>query len=793
MPSYAELLRRVSEGTLSLTFILGLPRGGTTAIEKHIYSRLPFDANVNEPSLHLDIGTPASNPDERADMTFHEVLKVVEQIEAQIKAKGERSLLEHPLRILVKEVTNKVLPGMIHYWSKLSVAILVIFREPSLQLESRLKSIVDRVSSGALKQFGITDDLPAEELVVHGKHVMTIEKNSLPSGINLPARPKPEPESANVQVGADGNAASFKSAWQGMVKRRDFSDLGDGLPRLSILHPFCADKESQQIIWGKDAPRPSPGLADFESLSDELCSRMLSWRLGWTPLRQHMQKLDEEKHPHVMLLDFSCFQIAPALLTSAVNELHAGCKGWEESLQALQESGKRAEDFELQTDGWKEEDWQAWYGVPCYAKVSKREDVEPVLKAPAPASKFPQSCQSCLRDALNLYSELSNDPRAARPAADMFTPFTGIDTLFDAMWDLESTSSSRVAAIDCFMVDKEIGTKTSTSVDKSTVLRNIFSLSALVCIQAVLLLLHAFVYLVHHLHGRVSALVGQGKQNSDVALPISNDDEPVVISVIIPCYNEESFIATTLHSVCSADAAREGGPVRIEIIVVVDTSSDDLTASIVDRLAASEDFPFPIRRVVAVDSGRGPTICAGIREARGHALMFLHADCVLPQSWDTVAIQALRKTDVHAAAFKFQLGHPRVADGLTDPWRKAGAQLLESAVFLRSSLLQVPFGDQAIIITSAQLVALGGFPPYPIFEDYTLVMRLLKSGGRTGRWIKIIEVPCGCAARRFEEKGLWRFGFVNFYLILAYFCGVSTETIFRLYYGRSLETVKAGR
>lgn len=50
-PKYSELLNLVSSGRLSIVFILGLARGGTTAVEKHLYAALSFDANVNEPTL----------------------------------------------------------------------------------------------------------------------------------------------------------------------------------------------------------------------------------------------------------------------------------------------------------------------------------------------------------------------------------------------------------------------------------------------------------------------------------------------------------------------------------------------------------------------------------------------------------------------------------------------------------------------------------------------------------------------------------------------------------------------
>jgi hypothetical protein len=53
-----------------------------------------------------------------------------------------------PLRVLVKEVTNKVLPALTAKWAQLAHVVLVVIRNPMLQLESRLRSILDRIGSG---------------------------------------------------------------------------------------------------------------------------------------------------------------------------------------------------------------------------------------------------------------------------------------------------------------------------------------------------------------------------------------------------------------------------------------------------------------------------------------------------------------------------------------------------------------------------------------------------------------------------------------------------------------------
>jgi hypothetical protein len=199
-PKYSELLDLVSSGRLSIVFILGLARGGTTAVEKHLYASLSFDANVNEPTLRSSHSHPehlrngiysicltyiiglfqlvqfvcfnVSGPEacwddnanamdsakakaagqERAalgfagviaweEACFEEVLCVVRPlIKARTLNAAETlgmTAKRWPVRVIVKEVTNKVLPSTVPFWASLSHAVVVVIRQPLLQLESR--------------------------------------------------------------------------------------------------------------------------------------------------------------------------------------------------------------------------------------------------------------------------------------------------------------------------------------------------------------------------------------------------------------------------------------------------------------------------------------------------------------------------------------------------------------------------------------------------------------------------------------------------------------------------------
>merc|ERR1712194_496049 len=125
-------------------------------------------------------------------------------------------------------------------------------------------------------------------------------------------------------------------------------------------------------------------------------------------------------------------------------------------------------------------------------------------------------------------------------------------------------------------------------------------------------------------------------------------------------------------------------------------------------------------------------------------------------------LQALQAKDVHATAFRFHVSRLSVGPP------PVGIGLVERMVHLRSSLLQLPFGDQAIAITTTQLLALGGVPEHPLLEDYAMMLQLMWAGGQTGRHVRILDSQVSSAPRRFQERGLWRTWLVNNVAMLAY-------------------------
>ena len=191
----------------------------------------------------------------------------------------------------------------------------------------------------------------------------------------------------------------------------------------------------------------------------------------------------------------------------------------------------------------------------------------------------------------------------------------------------------------------------------------------------------------------------------------------MTISVIVPTHNEAAHLPRLL--------ARLNQMPHIAQILVSDGGSTDGTTATARDLGAI---------VVEGACGRGPQQNLGARKATGDVLWFLHADC-LP-SLDSSA-QILRAVEAGAAG-----GNVRIrfaARGL--------APRLFEAIARVQRARGVYYGDSGIWLTQSAWLLLGGFPDWPLFEDYALV-RKLESLGQTACCAGRLQV----SARRFAHQ-----------------------------------------
>lgn len=107
-----------------------------------------------------------------------------------------------------------------------------------------------------------------------------------------------------------------------------------------------------------------------------------------------------------------------------------------------------------------------------------------------------------------------------------------------------------------------------------------------------------------------------------------------VLSIIIPVYNVEGYVAETL------DSLQRQSLIRWEAIVVNDGSTDG-SAAVVDRYAKGD------RRIHVIhqdNAGLGAARNVGIKEARGTYLTFLDSDDIIPDDAYKTMVETLNRT-----------------------------------------------------------------------------------------------------------------------------------------------------
>jgi rSAM/selenodomain-associated transferase 2 len=204
------------------------------------------------------------------------------------------------------------------------------------------------------------------------------------------------------------------------------------------------------------------------------------------------------------------------------------------------------------------------------------------------------------------------------------------------------------------------------------------------------------------------------------------------VSIIIPTLNEEQIIEAAIRGARDEEA---------EIIVIDGGSTDDTVNRATDAGARVEMSP------------------------RGRALLFLHADTLLPSGYVAHIFEVLMDPRAIGGAFRFKTD-------LQSPLMKT----LEFLINIRSGCFRLPYGDQGIFLRKSDFGLVGGFPELQIAEDLFLVRKL----SRRGR-IRIAPAEAITSARRWRRVGLLRTTLINQIIVAGCYLGVSPRTLKSLY------------
>ncbi|MGL5792824.1 MAG: TIGR04283 family arsenosugar biosynthesis glycosyltransferase [Waterburya sp.] len=224
-----------------------------------------------------------------------------------------------------------------------------------------------------------------------------------------------------------------------------------------------------------------------------------------------------------------------------------------------------------------------------------------------------------------------------------------------------------------------------------------------------------------------------------------------MISIIIPVLNEAAMIESALSQLQKQPGLE---------IIVVDGGSQDNTVNLAQQTG--------VKVITIVGKNRAAQMNAGADIATGEVLLFLHIDTQLPSDFCDLATKTLKQQGVIASAFELTIA----GENLALRW-------IEILVKLRSHLLSLPYGDQAIFLKKQTFTQLGGFADLPIMEDFEFIQRLKRQGK-----IAIAPAQVTTSDRRWQKLGVWQTTLINQLMIAGYYLGISPTKLSNFYRSR---------
>jgi rSAM/selenodomain-associated transferase 2 len=194
-----------------------------------------------------------------------------------------------------------------------------------------------------------------------------------------------------------------------------------------------------------------------------------------------------------------------------------------------------------------------------------------------------------------------------------------------------------------------------------------------------------------------------------------------------------------------------------EELVIVDGGSTDKTLSIAREFTD---------KVFETKTGRASVMNFGAQKAEGDVLLFLHADCILPDNGFHIIRKNIHDRNIAAGAFFLRITHPGI-----------GFRIIESAANVRSRLTSLLYGDQGMFLRKDVFSRIGGFADIPLMEDIEISGRLKKEGK-----IIFITPPIQASPRRWIREGMFYTTVRDWYIACLYtFFKIPPEKLIRHY------------
>lgn len=222
------------------------------------------------------------------------------------------------------------------------------------------------------------------------------------------------------------------------------------------------------------------------------------------------------------------------------------------------------------------------------------------------------------------------------------------------------------------------------------------------------------------------------------------------ISIIIPYGYFSADLESTLESTTSSKCS-------FEIIIITNSEL---------RQGLNEAIFKQCRIVESNELGRGYFCSAGVEEAKGSILLFLHADTILPKQWCQKVLQTMADSQTGGGGFSTSFR--------SDHWF---VKRMSKIYNLFSKLLGELWGDRAIFLRKKDLLPHLDRIKIPIMEDVEMSKIIRQSG-------KMVLLPerVSTSASHFSVKGHFRHIAEVLFFRTAYAWGVSADRIYKWYY-----------
>jgi rSAM/selenodomain-associated transferase 2 len=219
------------------------------------------------------------------------------------------------------------------------------------------------------------------------------------------------------------------------------------------------------------------------------------------------------------------------------------------------------------------------------------------------------------------------------------------------------------------------------------------------------------------------------------------------VSIIVPTLNEELVLKQALTQIQLLSPHE---------LIVSDGGSTDNNNPIAQNFS---------HHVVTGSTGRAIQMNAGVDQATGDLLLFLHADNRLePESYQKM-LECMENPKWIGGAFTLSIE--------SDKW---SINLITLLANIRSKYFGLAYGDQGFFVRTEVFKNMNGFSPIPICEDLDFYRRLKKKGP-----VNLLKEKVHTSPRRWIKEGIAFTTARNILIALLFGLGFPPRTLTKWY------------